>query len=100
MVQFMPSGDVIILSMLPEIATATNNLSSGDHSIARQLLSFALLREVQDMPSGEVITRSPLPELDTAAKSLSSGDQYENLTIQHLIKCYNKKLHLLLELTY
>src|SRR5687767_270814 len=71
-VQFIPSGEVITLSVTLELlATAINNPSSSTHVTSRHARSVATVREVHVVPSGEVITRLPVPVEATAAKSCS-----------------------------
>jgi hypothetical protein len=72
----MPSGLVMTRLPVPEIATATNRLRSGDQHTLHQLLLAADVRDVHVMPSGLVMTRLPVPEEATATNKASSGDQH------------------------
>jgi hypothetical protein len=57
----MPSGLVITKDTPPPMATAANNINSGDHTTDRHALSV-VTRIVQVIPSGLVITLLPVPE--------------------------------------
>jgi hypothetical protein len=70
----MPSEDVITLLPVPEFATATNNVKSGDQQSEVQLLSTADVLLIQVILSDEVITRLLVPVDEIATNKDNSDD--------------------------
>ena len=56
------------LLFVPDVATATNSLSSGLQTTLLHELSAADVLVVHVIPSGDVITRFPIPDHATATK--------------------------------
>ena len=73
-VQVMPSA-LVMIRLLPLLATATSSSRCGDQQRQAQVLSAAEVRLVQLLPSGEVITRLPVPLLLNATSRPSSAAQ-------------------------
>ena len=73
-VQVMPSA-LVMIRLLPLLATATSTSRCGDQQRQVQVLSAAEVRLVQVLPSGEVITRLPVPLLLNATSRPSSAAQ-------------------------
>jgi uncharacterized protein (UPF0212 family) len=91
-VQVTASGLVITLLPVPEAATATKSVSSGDQQMLVQLLSAADTLETQALPFTLVITLLPVPVFETATNNVSSGDQQTEVQLLLVAAVFDTQL--------